>query len=373
MTQTPAAGGHTGRRLLIVLAVVLVVAALVAGAAVLFIDDRPSIEAATPMPTATTPPASATPSATPAVAAAPSVRVPTTCEDMLPSARAAELLDTEVSLVEPRLTGTPATNPGNWADERAGALTCEYQATADDPSTARAVFVLIVPDTTLDDVVATATGEPGGTPDPGISPTALSVCSQGFGCTMWDQVGPYGLSFGLRAPAVAEDAQGFAAEASDLVAAIAALPAPDPLWQPQGATLTGADSCDSLVDQDLLVDVLGPSERVFKADEGEYSLSSFGTNARVGSFWCSWTGDGGSGASAAVLPGGASFLDPVLEASEVPWLAAPDLPGQAFLTADGTTAHILIDSGWVRVTVSLDLEGRLPELVASVMDHVGAS
>jgi hypothetical protein len=334
----------------------------------------------TPIPTPTPTP---TPTAPPAPAA-PVVRVPATCDDLLPQSTAEGILQTAVE--SPPVA--EFANPLFYTDRRVGALQCTWVVPGDSESASRpSVALSIVPGVSESDYTDYLNGEAwaGAPAAPDISPTAYEFCSGDQteytvprSCFLTAYLPGYAISFasGVGADAVMTDAQRAETRATfaGLVTAASAFAAPPPLWQPSSTTLTGATSCDGLIDIPTLTGVLGVPVREFKGEGGEYSNASYHSARQVNAFWCSWTEDTPTGTAssfAAVLPGGASyFAESAAADPSIGWTPTTDYPGEAYLSADGTQVSILIDGAWVKVRAPADSLAAVTEVVLA---NVGAS
>jgi hypothetical protein len=158
-----------------------------------------------------------------------------------------------------------------------------------------------------------------------------------------------------------------AALAGDALPAVRALPAPQPLWQPAGATLRGAQDCDGLLTT-AQVEAAGLSgAHEVKADDGENAVSTLEVNHQVGSYSCFWAGSGSDSISASVLPGGASYAQATRPADAVD---VPGLGEAAFRSGDDL--DVIADGGWVQVGGSSGISAEVLEALARrVLSNVG--
>lgn len=307
-----------------------------------------------PSPAATTAPVrvpSPTPTPTEAAAEAPTVRVPLTCDQLVPPDVVSAAFRAPVSAVHP----DPVREPASYADERAGALRCMW-AEGDPAQTAaqKQVYgwVTVVPGVTRDGFEDYRNGiDVGGMDRPlGTEPDTYSMCEPTFFqlCGFFALTRDYAVHAGVWDYGTGTyDTQSawVAAVSAAALPAVRALPAPAPLWQPAGPTLAGAQGCDDLIGADELTAVLGAEARVIRADDGENALSTLSINHVVHSYWCAWsTGD--SGVSASVLPGGAVYAEKVRPADAVD---VPGLGDSAYRT--GSELDVISHDGWVQVEV----------------------
>ena len=271
---------------------------------------------AAPSPAATTPvrTASATPTPTATVATAPTVRVPLTCDQLVP----AEVVSAAFRAPLHAVPVTPQRNPASYADERAGALTCMWAEGDPVESAAKQQvygWVSVVPGVTRQGFENFRSGiDVGGTDRPlGSEPDTYSTCEPNFFqvCGFFALTADYAVKAGIwdYGAGTYETQSAWVAAVSDAaLPAVRALPAPAPLWQPSGRTLSGADDCDGLIPAGDLAAILGAEARPIKSDDGENALSTLEINHVVHSHWCAWSA-GDAGASAAVLPGGAVYAE----------------------------------------------------------------
>jgi hypothetical protein len=327
------------RALVAVAALAAMVTLILAGCAA---PTAPSHEATT---AAVTP----TPSPTPTPAAAPSLRVPTTCDRLVPASAVASGFRTELVVQ----TYTPSRTPAAYADERAGALSCRWESVERWPGTAQAAisaWVTVLPGATsaaIDDEQAGAWGP--GTPLDGDTEGFQFCTPQLFQlCGFFARVSGYGIAGGIWDYGEAtyeSQSKALSALESASIPAVSGLPAPGALWQPASATLRGASDCDGLLTPDQISAVTGwQGVHAYKADGGENAVSTLEANKLVGSFYCAFTAASDQGVDASVLPGGASYAVATRPADAV------DVAGigtSAYRT--GNELDIVADSGWVQV------------------------
>jgi hypothetical protein len=239
---------------------------------------------------------------------------------------------------------------------------------------------VIVPDTDSEDLIGEA-GREGiyiDSPQLDIGDDVYAYCPlPGNWCSYIGQVGGYAIALSsLKPAAAATDGDPVRDPFIGVRSQVAALPAPEPLWQPAGATLGGANSCDELIDEPSLTTIVGEPMRVFRqyAHRGEYALSMFGASDQVNAFACSWSPDRQDGTlnvRASVLPGGASyFAEANAGHPEIGYAPITGYPGEAYITADGTEVSVLIDGGWVQVRAPAET---LHAVADVVLANVGAS
>jgi hypothetical protein len=318
------------------------------------------------------PRSSATATATPR-AEAPTSRVPATCDELVPAGDVAAAFRLPVS---PYTAPVPR-SPAAYADARAGVLTCAWASAERFSETTPTLYgwVTVVPQATREAVDAMLAGgmfgEHAAMP---VAPDSYSSCGPdqfqwcgfiGYGEQysviggVWD----YGDGTYDTQSAVIQSL------AADVIPAARALPAPAPLWQPVGPTLTGAQDCDGLLTNAQAAEAAGLSDaHPVKSDDGENALSTLGINHQVGSYSCFWAGGSGSDSvSAAVLPGGASFATATRPADAVD---VPGLGEAAFRSGDDL--DVIADGGWVQVGGSAGISAEALEALArQVLANVG--
>ncbi|WP_025155467.1 hypothetical protein [Leifsonia aquatica] len=324
--------------------VVFAVAAL--GGLVLLSGCSAPAPAGTPTRTAV----AASPTASPAVAAAPTVRVPTTCDRLVPADVVAGAFRTAVQPVTVEAPRVPA----GYADDRAGVLTCVWSSVpADRIASEKALYgwVTVVPDATRADVDAQLAGSMfgGSVPVAGVLDTVESCSASGYQwCGFVSYPGNYAVIGGVwdyGDPTYESQSKTIAALATASVPVVRALAAPAPLWQPPGAGLSGAGDCDAMLTHDQIQSASGLTGlHVVKADDGEYAFSTLGTNSRVDSYSCTWSADQQAGIGASVLPGGAGYALSTRPADAVD---VSGLGDSAFRSGD--TLDVIAAGGWVQV------------------------
>jgi hypothetical protein len=328
---------------------------------------------ATPTPTPTSDPTPTTPPAP----GAPVVRVPATCDELLPQSMAEQMAGTAL---QPLVASSPA-DPLGYTDERVGSLICAWST---DPSAGygpdvSSVSLIIVPGTDLDDLTGEASREGVyiSSPQLDIGSDAYAYCpSPGSWCGYIGQVGGYAIALSALRPAAAgEDGDTVRAPFIALRVAVSAFGAPEPLWQPSGTTLRGADACEELIDDTSLSTIVGEPVHLFRqyAHAGEYAASSFSASRQVSAFSCAWTPDrldATANVRASVLPGGASYFARANAAHpEIGYAPVTGYPGDAYLSADGTQLSVLVDGGWVLVEAPAE---DVPAMAEVVLGNVGA-
>jgi hypothetical protein len=307
----------------------------------------------------------------------PPVRVPASCDDLFTQQDVEDILGEVVEPSDP----DPFWNAGSYSDERIGSLGCGWTSDSTLQNALPGGFsVKVVPGVEAADYEETMQELNWGGSDTiaELGPDAHSWCERSrepSSCQLVDLVNGYGVTL-YASP---QDKAGMTDERRDaakalftsIVGQLAELGAPDPLWEPSGADITGASSCDGLIGPDDFSSLFEGSEvREFKAEGGEYAMASFYTNRQVGTYWCSWTVDDEPGPLVAVVPGGAAYFEDARGDTRYDWEPTSDYPGEAYITDDGLMVSILIDNAWVEVrSPTVDL---LPSLVDTVLDNVGA-
>lgn len=325
-------------------------------------------------PAAVKSPATAPITPTPTRASAPSSRVPTDCGTLVPAAVVAAAFRVHVESATVAIQRSPA----SYTDERAGVLTCWWsdgpveQAAAD-----RTVYawVTVVPGATREDVDNQLAGSMFGEHEP-LSDASDSYSSCLPASFQWCGFVSYAPSYSIIGgiwdygdATFESQSTAIDALASASIPAVRALPSPQPLWQPQGATLRGASDCDGILTADQIASATGWSgSHVFRADDGENASSSLRENARVGSYYCAWSSDDSHGLSASVLPGGATYATASRPADAVDVQGVGDF---AYRTAD--TIDVIASGAWAQVSVSADVatEDILVALAKQELANVG--
>ncbi|MFF2052692.1 hypothetical protein ACFVU2_13910 [Leifsonia sp. NPDC058194] len=304
-----------------------------------------------PASTPTRSPVATSTTATPVAEAAPTVRVPATCDQLVPADAVTGAFRIAVQPVEFEASRVPAA----YADARAGVLTCAWSSVpADRIASDRALYgwVTVVPGATRADVDVELGGSMfgGSVPVAGLSETVESCSESGYQwCGFVSYPGNYAVIGGVwdyGDPTYESQSKTIAALATSSVPVVRALAAPAPLWQPQGVTLKGAADCDAMLTGDQIQNATGlTGVHVVKSDDGENALSTLRTNARVGSYSCTWTADQQAGIGASVLPGGAGYAMSSRPADAVD---VSGLGDSAFRS--GNTLDVIAAGGWVQVT-----------------------
>lgn len=312
--------------------------------------------------------ASPTPTPTPVITSQP-VRVPTTCDQLVPAGVLARI---GTGLVPEEASHTPYLS--SWMNERVGALTCSWSNGADVSSAdVLRLTVVVGPEVTRESFEGYLNGEQGGGIHyPAAGPDAYTFRAGdkpfGFVFLTAHYGGSGNVMAGSNVP-LPPDADAIALQ--QIYGVVSALAAPGPLWTPS-PTLTGATGCDGLATADQLGSLGGlPSARVVKSDAGEYSVSLFDIDRQVGGYWCTWLSEDASNTasiSVSVLPGGAEYAKKVRPAGSV------DVPGvgaSAYRSPDGEL-NVIADGGWVQV---YGYDGVTPEqqtaLAKQVLLNVG--
>ena len=275
------------------------------------------------------------------------------------------------------VTEAPTPFPASYAAERAGVLSCRWDSAERWSSTAAVeIWLKVVPDATAQSIADDREGGLGlgTTQTVAGSPDSFRSCAETFFqiCGFEALAGAYGISVGVwdyGSATFASQSAVLDALITATVPAVTALPAPAPLWQPEGAGLRGASDCDGLITIPELLSATGwQGAHVSKSDGGENALSTLETNSRVGSYWCAYSSDDATGgASASVLPGGASFALAARPAG------ATDLPGvgeSAYVTPDGRL-DVIAAHGWVQVESKTLGRDQLAALAKQVLVNVG--
>ncbi|MCU1477855.1 MAG: hypothetical protein JWQ64_2548 [Subtercola sp.] len=385
-----------GRTLLIILVVVL--AGLIgSGTTALALNGgawfgaAPSIATVPPSDTVS-PPATSHPPASPSAAPtapsnppAPVIRLPATCDQLATASDAEAIIGASL---QPAVSLEQA-NPASYSDRRVGALECSWNTDGSSSYTPNqpAFGYSIVPGVTPDAYALYLNGESwtGAQAEPGIDENTHSRCDtfEPNQCAYIDYVDGYGIDFSLQSGTALTDEQKRETRALfvSVVKKVMAFGDPSPLWQPDGATLAGASSCDDFITTDqLAADLAVPKVDEFKSDGGEYSSSEFQTPTQVNAFWCSWsdTVPGSSAeAFASVLPGGASYFatfmaydQHIAGDQQYDWQRSSQFPGEAYVSSFGgeSWVSILINGGWIEVRASTP--GALAKIAQTVLANV---
>ncbi|MGA1837364.1 hypothetical protein VD659_10575 [Herbiconiux sp. 11R-BC] len=344
------------------------------GPASVVVTDTPS---PSPTPTQTPTPA---PTPTPVATVAP-VRVPLSCDTLLPQSVA------EAMVGMPLVPLAPSAAPGplGFADERAGSLLCGWLSPAGAPNGTYTptVVLTIVPDVTAEDYRATSDGiDLGSYPTiPGFGEGSREACTIGTSyplCALVDRVAGSGVQL-VVVPAtldISESTLSAARERFSAVAdAVAGAGASGPLWEPAGPNLAGVTDCDGLATTQQLVDLTGdPTMYNFRSYEGEFRIATFRSNAQVGGYGCAWSGAGAGGAmSASVLPGGAGYFTTSSPIGGGAWTPTTGYPGEAYVSPDGTEIAVLVDNAWFDLRVPAEQTALLPQFAALVVSNVQAA
>lgn len=297
--------------------------------------------------------ASPTPTPTATPAAAPSVRVPATCDQLVPQDVVAGAFRVAVEPVRP----PHPRSPGTYADERAGVLTCSWSSDEVGFSVAPGAiygWVTVVPDATRADVEDMLGGSMFGDHEPLSSvPDTTSSCSaldfQWCGFIAYsDRYSVIGGVWDYGDATLESQQKVIDALASASVPVVRTLASPEPLWQPPGVTLTGATACEGMLTDAQIESITGwTGVHDVKSDGGENALSTLRTNARVHSYLCSWAADQTDvSLTASVLPGGASYAIATRPAGAV---EIDGLGDAAFRSAGDGSVDVIAAGGWVQV------------------------
>jgi hypothetical protein len=379
-TAEASARSRRSRRTTILVVLAVLVALIAIATAVIALTGGSIIGLGTPAATST--PVTATTTSTPTAVptstprpteppapAAPVVRVPATCEQLLPQSVAEAIVGGPLAA----FSGSAHTaSPMSFVGDRVGQLGCAFSETGGSvyDSAAYEVGITVVPDVS-DEAFEQTVQREGifvGTPEPSIGPDTYSACVPSPGtrpnsCSFIAHVGGYGVSLSSAFATTITEQQMAETRARfvDLRAAIEELGEPGALWQPDGPRLRGASDCAGLIDPAELAAALGiEAVEEYKSAEGEYNGSPFFADEQVGAYYCSWTDadrSAGVGASIAVLPGGAVYREEGLTADpDLVWSPAPDYPGEAAISVgpDASQVSLAIDGGWLTVTAPSD-------------------
>jgi hypothetical protein len=321
---------------------------------------------------------SPSPSATPVapVAVVPTVRVPATCDQLIPQTLADQAAGAHVELTSS--PGQPF--PSNSANDRVGALSCVW-ANGDVSSSAPDVIIVslvVVPTPSRASFEYFRQGEQIGSDDTrsSLGQDSYTYCPDHMTqiCGFHEFTPAYGIKGTVWSVSATHEALQAAVQSllRQVHAVVATLGAPAPLWQPAGHTLRGASGCDTLATPAKLTSTVGlVSPRPVKTDEGEYSTSIFDADRQVGGFWCTWSGDAkDSGAvTVDVLPGGSSYAESARgdDARDVPGLG-----DTAFWSS--SRLNVIADSAWLQIRVSSDgaaTEEQLVQLARATLANLG--
>ncbi|MGH1547924.1 hypothetical protein ACRAWB_01565 [Leifsonia poae] len=246
-------------------------------------------------------------SPTPTVASAPTVRVPATCDQLVPAAVRDAATGTHVALASDLPGGHSALM---YADRRVGALVCSWEGGITDPTQPwlkPSVWVGVLPGSSPD-AFSFFKGNSGAEDqsDPFFVCGGLSPATCAFGGTRdgYQWLGTVSVGSGsidqTAARAVFDSAR----------SVVAGLGAPGPLWQPQGGSLRGVTTTDDFAPLDRLQAAAGTGPlRVVKSEGGENEVSALGSSEIVGGNWAFFIADGSEGFSVGVLPGGGFGFD----------------------------------------------------------------
>ncbi|NUU05956.1 hypothetical protein HNO83_06290 [Leifsonia sp. C5G2] len=313
-----------------------------------------------------TPAAVASPSPSP-VPTAQALRVPTTCDALLPASVLAEIGDGLTPAPDDRTERN-----SSWADERVGALRCHWSNGVEGPGGLE-VRVAVGPEVTREAFDGWLDGEQGaGIHSPAVAPDAYTLEPQGTPMGFLFLTPHYGSSGYLIAGSDVQLPSDAATRALEQVhGVVAALGAPGPLWVPT-PNLRGASDCDSLATASQLGELAGlPAAREVKSDGGEYSTSLFNIDRQVGGYWCTWISDDQSvsySVNVSVLPGAAE------SAAKARPAGSSDVTGigeSAYVSPSGVL-NVVAAHGWVQVSGAGGLTAdRARALAKQVLVNVG--
>lgn len=288
----------------------------------------------------------ASPTPTPVVTVQ-ALRVPTTCDQLMPAAALTQIAPGLIPVDRERSASLTS-----WMDARVGSLECSWSngATGDD---ALQVVATVAPEVTREGFVGMLEGEQGGgIHQPAVAPDAYTLRIDDKPLGFMFLTAHYGASGQLVAGAnVHVPADSDAMTLAQVHAVVSALGASGPLWTPT-PTLRGATGCEGLATEAQLSEIGGlPAARVVKSDAGEYSASLYDTDRQVGGYWCTWLSDDQAtdrAVSVGVLPGGADYAATARPAGSVD---VSGLGQSAYVQPDGRLS-VIADGGWVQVGVN---------------------
>lgn len=332
-------------------------------------------------PTTTTT-AVADPSPTPTAASAPTVRVPATCDQLVPAGMRDAAAGSHLATASDLPGGY---SPLAYADRRAGALVCVWEGEVADPSRPwlrPSVWVGVLPGSSPD-ALGFFKGEWGAEDQsypffvcPAFSP---SICAFGGTRDGYQWLGSVSSGGGdidqSAARAVFDSAR----------SAVGGLGAPGPLWEPQGGSLRGVTTTDGFAPTDRLKAAadIGPLH-VAKSEGGENAVSALGSSELVGGNWAFFVADGSDGFAVGVLPGGGFGFDdrhahPLAGTTEI--RPAP-IGDEAYFSRPGstvadpteqsraTTLDVKVKNSWVQVE-SIELtDDQLVAVARTVIENL---
>jgi hypothetical protein len=238
------------------------------------------------------------------------VRVATTCDALISEETAQALTGSPVR----RTTWAPeGTNPVAYADERAGALICQYQVGNpggprwDDPSVSIGVLPTLGQNRGFDWRASDVLTEV-------VDGSYLGCADYISLCLFGKIVGGYQVLGRIHVEKGTTADQELVCEVRDhAVEVVAGLDEPPPLWQPAGGSLRGVTSPDGFLSADRIAAALGvETASAIKSEGGEHTATQLESAWLSGAYWSSFgVGNTERGVTIAVLPGGASYYDRV--------------------------------------------------------------
>ncbi|HEV7183178.1 MAG: hypothetical protein ACHP7F_02985 [Actinomycetales bacterium] len=313
----------------------------------------------------TTPGASAgsTSTPTPKPATAATVRVPTTCQALVPRHDVDAAAGAATEPAVPTRTHTPV----SYTDDRVGALTCAWKVgTGGDASNSSSVTITIVPGVTKQAFDDRRHGiSVGGTDvQAAFGDDSYTVCyfeGTGTGCSFAELANGYGVLGGVYRAGTQEDKTLAAADSAlfgQVNGAVVALASPAPLWEPSGPTVHGVSTCDGIATPAQISAVFPATDpHEVKGEGGEDAISTLGAAQLVGAYYCIVGGLTGvqyeAGLRLAVLPGGASYVAAAKRA-DPQGTAAQGVSGigdSAFYYPATGTLDVVAGNGWVQVAL----------------------
>ncbi|GAA4152855.1 hypothetical protein [Leifsonia shinshuensis] len=210
---------------------------------------------------------------------------------------------------------TPATRGAvQYADLRAGGLTCEYrgEAAKDTPWLAPDVFVGVLPTLGANDAFGVFANTAGVPVDDDHYFGCLDWSGSAAFCEFGAIVGDYQVIGSVRVlDRAALDEAAVRTVFTNATAVVGRLGAPAPLWQPAGGSLRGVTAPDGFLPLDRIAAALGvASVNTPKEEGGEYTTTQLASAQLSGSYWTDFNAsDNTAGVAIAVLPGGASYYD----------------------------------------------------------------
>ncbi|WP_431279828.1 hypothetical protein [Leifsonia poae] len=316
---------------------------------------------------------------TPTVASAPSVRVPTTCDALVPRDAANAAAATPVLPSTPRRSPLPVA----YADDRVGALSCEWKAdvAADWPDTS-IVGITVIPDVTKAAFDEVRNGSISSLVRPGkYGADSYTLCEfggYGTACSFSELANGYAVVGSIFRVGKQEDSTVSAANDAlfDRVHAVAAsLAPPAARWEPASASIRGASTCDDLATIRQITAVFpGTDPNEYRSEGGEDAYSTLSTAQAVGSYYCVLAGsDGTWSLQLAVLPGGASYVH-TAEQSRADLASVQSIAGvgdsASYFPTTGTL-DIVAGNGWVQLESKGAPLDKIKAMAATVLTNLG--